>query len=122
MAEAATVRYESADGVARIALTRPEKRNALNARMFSELAEAAERAAGDDGARVVVVSGDGTSFCAGIDVAELGRLASIERTEIPSFVEFAQRPFRAIASLPKPTIASVQGHAVGAGFQLALAC
>ena len=117
-----TVRYESADGVARIALARPDKRNAINAQMFEDLAECAERAASDESARLVVVSGDGSSFCAGIDIAELARLASIDRSEIRSFVEFAQRPFRALALMPKPSIAAVQGHAVGAGFQLALAC
>lgn len=117
-----TVRYESADGVARIALARPDKRNAMNAQMFDELALAAERAASDDHVRLVVVSGDGPSFCAGIDLAELAKLVSIDPTEIRSFVAFAQRPFRALALLPKPSIASVHGHAVGAGFQLALAC
>ncbi len=94
----------------------------MHAQMFAELAEAAERAASDGSVRLVVVSGDGSSFCAGIDVAELGRLASIDRSEIRSFVELAQRPFRALGLMPKPSIAAVQGHAVGAGFQLALAC
>lgn len=122
MAEPGTVRFEAADGVARIALARPDKRNAMDAQMFTELADAAERAASDEGVRVVVVSGDGPSFCAGIDVAELGRLAGVDPSEIRPFVEFAQRPFRALGLLPKPTIAAVQGHAVGAGFQLALAC
>src|SRR5262245_17337395 len=116
------IRYDTEDGVARIALARPEKRNALNAPMFVELAAAAERAASDESVRLVVVSGGGASFCAGIDVAELGRLASIDRSEIRPYVELAQRPFRALALMPKPTIAAVQGHAVGAGFQLALAC
>ena len=118
----ATIRYEVGDGIARIALARPDKRNAMNAQMFDELAECAQRAASDESVRLVVVSGDGPSFCAGIDVAELARLASIDRSEIRSFVEFAQRPFRALALMPKPSIAAVQGHAVGAGFQLALAC
>jgi enoyl-CoA hydratase/carnithine racemase len=118
----ATTRYEAADGIARIALARPDKRNAMNAQMFDELADAAERAASDERVRLVVVSGDGPSFCAGIDIGELARLASIDRSEIRSFVEFAQRPFRTLALMPKPSIAAVQGHAVGAGFQLALAC
>ena len=118
----ATIRYEAEGGIACIALARPDKRNAMNAQMFDELADAAERAASDESVRLVVVSGDGPSFCAGIDVAELARLASIDRSEIRSFVEFAQRPFHTLALMPKPSIAAVQGHAVGAGFQLALAC
>jgi len=117
-----TIRYGSADGVARITLARPDKRNAMSAQMFAELGDAAERAAADEEVRVVVVSGDGLSFCAGIDLAELARLASIDRSEIRPFVELAQRPFRALALMPKACIAAVQGHAVGAGFQLALAC
>jgi enoyl-CoA hydratase/carnithine racemase len=75
MAEFETLRYGVHDGVATIELARPEKRNALNAQGFTELGDAAERAAGDAGIRVVVIRGEGPSFCAGIDVALLGQLA-----------------------------------------------
>jgi enoyl-CoA hydratase/carnithine racemase len=72
---------------------------------------------GDD-VRVVVVAGEGESFSSGIDTAAFGDVQ-----EDPSeMIRRAQAPFRALADLTVPTIASVRGHALGAGMQLALAC
>ena len=128
MIEFETIRYELDDGLARITLARPDKRNAVNQAMFTELGDAAEKAAGDSRVRAVLVAGDGPSFCAGIDLALLGELgnlaaqASEEEGGFRSFVRAAQRPFRFLARMPKPAVAAVQGHAVGAGLQLALAC
>lgn len=96
--------------------------------MFTELGDAAEQAATDTVARAVLVAAEGPSFCAGIDLALIGKLAGLasraseDAGGFHSFVRQAQRPFRALAQMPKPTVAAVQGHAVGAGFQLALAC
>ena len=116
-----TIRYEVADAVAAITLSRPDKRNAVDLDMFRELGEATDRAASDPDVRVTLVSGEGKSFCAGID---LNALASIDPSGAPfqGFLRMAQRPFRNLAAMAKPTIAAVHGHAVGAGFQLALAC
>jgi enoyl-CoA hydratase/carnithine racemase len=122
VAEFETLRYGIHDGVATIELARPEKRNALNAQSFTELGDAAEKAAADSGIRVVVVEGQGPSFCAGIDIALLGQLAGTRGARFRSFVRTAQRPFLILSQMDKPTVAAVQGHAVGAGFQLALAC
>jgi 2-(1,2-epoxy-1,2-dihydrophenyl)acetyl-CoA isomerase len=122
LAEFETVRYGVHDGVATIELARPDKRNALNAQAFTELGDAAERAASDTGIRVVLVRGQGPSFCAGIDVTLLGQLAGTRGARFRTFVRTAQRPFQILAQMDKPTVAAVQGHAVGAGFQLALAC
>lgn len=116
------IRYELLKGgVSAITLARPDKRNALSAEMFEELAEVVERAGGDESARCVLVRGEGPSFCAGIDVAAFVRIAGAQE-QFPEFIARAQRGFRALATLPKPTVAAVQGHALGAGFQLALAC
>jgi len=117
-----TLRYQATNGVARITLARPDKRNAINAQMFAELGEAAELAGGDPEVRAVLVTGDGQSFCAGIDLTTLGELSGIKEPELRSFIRMAQRPYLAIARMEKPTVAAVQGHALGAGFQLALAC
>jgi enoyl-CoA hydratase/carnithine racemase len=120
-----TVRYEKRDGMAVITLARPEKRNAINREMFVEVAEAAEEAGADPEVQGVLLAGDGVSFCAGIDLnllAEFGTLAAMPGARIRSFVRFAQRPFAVLSSLEKPSLAAVQGHALGAGFQLALAC
>jgi 2-(1,2-epoxy-1,2-dihydrophenyl)acetyl-CoA isomerase len=122
LAEFETLRYGVHDGVATIELARPDKRNALTAQAFNELGDAAERAVGDPGIRVVLVTGQGPSFCAGIDIALLGQLAGTRGARFRSFVRTAQRPFLALAQMDKPSVAAVQGHAVGAGFQLALAC
>lgn len=122
MADFETLRYGVHDAVATIELARPDKRNAVNAQMFTELGDAAERAAADPGIRAVLVKGQGPSFCAGIDVTLLGQLAGTRGARFRSFVRTAQRPFLALAQMDKPTVAAVQGHAVGAGFQLALAC
>jgi enoyl-CoA hydratase/carnithine racemase len=122
MSEYQTIRCETHDGVARITLARPEKRNAMNAAMFQELGEATQHVGDDDAIRLVIVAGEGPSFCAGIDLGALAGLAGAARERFREFVGMAQRPYRLLASMRKPVIAAVQGHAIGAGFQLALAC
>jgi enoyl-CoA hydratase/carnithine racemase len=124
MSEFSTLRYEVADGIASITLARPDKRNAMNDVLFTELGEATQEAAIDPEARVVLVSGEGKAFSAGIDLTmfsheafQTGGGANFQR-----FVTMAQRPFRNLQTMAKPAVAAVQGHALGAGFQLALAC
>ena len=119
-----TIQYVVEDHVATITLARPQKRNAMNQAMFIQLGEAAELAATDLDVRGVIVTGDGPSFCAGIDLALLAELGAMGAgsTEFGMFIQMAQRPFRLLATMGKPTIAAVRGHALGAGFQLALAC
>ena len=122
MADFETIKYGVHDGLATITLARPDKRNAINAQMFTELGDAAERAANDPGIRVVLVIGEGAAFSAGVDVLLLNQLAGTRGARFRSFVRVAQRPYYILASMDKPTVAAVQGHAIGAGFQLALAC
>ena len=122
MADFETIKYGVHDGLATITLARPDKRNAINAQMFTELGDAADRAANDPGIRVVLVTGEGQAFCAGIDVLLLNQLSGTRGARFRSFVRTAQRPYYLLASMDKPTVAAVRGHAVGAGFQLALAC
>ena len=128
MPQFASIRYEASQGLARITLARPAKRNAVTLQMFQELGDATEAAGSDPEVRGVVVAAEGPSFCAGIDVALLAELAPLaaRAAEDPdgfrAFVRLAQRPYLNLARMPKPTVAAVQGHALGAGFQLALAC
>jgi enoyl-CoA hydratase/carnithine racemase len=122
MADFETIRYGVHDGVATIELARPDKRNAINAQMFGELGDAAERAAADPGIRAVLVKAQGSVFCAGIDVTLLGQLSGTRGARFRSFVRTAQRPYQLLAQMDKPSVAAIQGHAMGAGFQLALAC
>jgi 2-(1,2-epoxy-1,2-dihydrophenyl)acetyl-CoA isomerase len=122
MADLETIRYGVHDGVATIELARPDKRNAINAQMFTELGDAADRAAGDPGIRAVLVRAQGPVFCSGIDVTLLGQLSGTRGARFRSFVRTAQRPYQLLAQMDKPSVAAIQGPAVGAGFQLALAC
>jgi enoyl-CoA hydratase/carnithine racemase len=117
-----TIRCEVRDGIATVALARPDKHNAMNLAMFGELAEAADLVAINDDVRVVLVRGDGPSFCAGIDVGDLAGMAGATADDVRSLATRAQRPFLAIAAMEKPSVAIVHGHALGAGFQLAAAC
>ncbi len=122
MTDFETIRYHTGEGLARITLARPEKRNAINSAMFAELAQATAAAAADPDVRVVLLDAEGPAFCAGIDLALLAELSGAIGSDPHSFVARAQEPFRTLATMTKPAVAAVQGHAIGAGFQLALAC
>jgi len=91
--------------------------------MRRDLAEALEHAASDRGVRVVIVTGAGRGFCAGADVAYMAQL--MERQDVEEFTRLlgaGRRVVTAIRQMTKPVIASVNGAAYGAGFNLALAC
>ena len=122
VAEFETIKYGIHDGLATIELARSDKLNAMSAQMFTELGDAAERAAADPGIRVVLVKGQGRAFSAGIDVLLLGQLAGTRGARFRAFVKTAQRPYLLLATMEKPTVAAIHGHALGSGFQLALAC
>jgi len=126
--EFSTVRFEqSDDGVGWLTLTRPEKRNAQSPTMWTELYELGKRLSTDDTLRGLVVRGEGKSFSAGIDLAEglngqLVEWAALPPEEVVPAVGTVPWTFTWIRRLPCVTVAAVQGHAFGAGFQLALAC
>lgn len=110
-------------GIATITLNRPEKLNAFAGHMRRDLALALERAASEPGVRVVVVTGAGRGFCAGADVAYMSEL--MERQDIEEFTRLlgaGRRVLTTIRQMQKPVIASINGAAYGAGFNLALAC
>ncbi len=111
------------DGITTITLNRPEKLNALAGHMRGDLAEALEAAGSDRAVHVVVLTGSGRGFCAGGDVAAMAEL--IERSDAEEFSRLlgsARRVVTAIRHMTKPVIASINGPAFGAGFNLALAC
>ncbi|HYN83838.1 MAG TPA: enoyl-CoA hydratase/isomerase family protein [Pyrinomonadaceae bacterium] len=110
-------------GVATVTLNRPEKLNAFAGHMRRDLAEALERAGSDRAVRVVVVTGAGRGFCAGADVKFMQEL--MERDDVEEFRRLlgaGRRVLTTIRQMTKPVIASVNGPAFGAGFNLALAC
>ena len=113
------------EGVARVTLNRPEKKNALDPDMFAALDQALARLEGEPDLRCVVLSGSGGSFCAGLDVASF---ASAPRL-IPSLMRplpgrsynLAQRIAWGWRELPVPVIAALEGEVLGGGLQIALA-
>jgi 2-(1,2-epoxy-1,2-dihydrophenyl)acetyl-CoA isomerase len=110
-------------GVATVTLDRPEKLNAFAGHMRRDLADALEHAASDRSVRVVVITGAGRGFCAGADVAYMAQL--MERQDVDEFTRLlgaGRRVLTTIRQMAKPVIASVNGAAYGAGFNLALAC
>ena len=110
-------------GIVTITLNRPERLNALVDHMRRDLAEALEEAGSDPDVRVVVLTGAGRAFCAGGDVNFMAEL--VERGDSEEFARLlgaARRVILAIRHMTKPVIASINGAAEGAGFNLALAC
>jgi enoyl-CoA hydratase/carnithine racemase len=105
----------------RVTLNRPEARNAVSAAMLGELEGALRTAAADPECRVVVMSGSGKDFCAGADVAELTDAAG-GMAPAASYGGAVETLLRSIEELPRPVIAAVQGAALGAGCQIAVAC
>jgi methylglutaconyl-CoA hydratase len=115
------IRYETADGVGRITLDRPEKRNALHPELIARLQDAFERAGGDPAARVILLCGAGPDFCAGLDLASLAGEPDDPLAHLGSARALADL-YLAIRRLPKPVIAAVHGRAYGGGAGLATAC
>ncbi len=118
-------------GVADVRLNRPEKMNALDPAMFQGLIETADALAKEPSLRCVVLSGEGRSFCAGLDFGNFQGMADGERSggERPRDITQAdedrithrgQQAVYGWTTLPVPVIAAVHGHALGGGAQLAL--
>ena len=106
--------------IASISLNRPDKLNAINAQMLAELHQAMDAAEGDERVRVITLQGIGRAFCSGFDLGELQIGAGGEATR-----KVLEEDFRLILRFwnsPKPTLAAVQGYALGGGLELALAC
>jgi methylglutaconyl-CoA hydratase len=114
--------YETNGGIARLTLNRPDKRNALDGDLISELAAAMDASAQDPSVRVVVLSGAGQDFCAG---ADLDALESTLGSGILQNVADARRLanlFTAMRNHPRPLVAAVRGRALAGGCGLATAC
>jgi enoyl-CoA hydratase len=119
--EPAAVRYESAPPVARITINRPEKRNALNVAVMSELRSAFAKAREDESIRVVVLTGEGDkAFSAGGDLG--GFTAEQSKVEQHRLRGTLVDLFEDMTRLGKPIVARVNGHALAGGFGLMCAC
>jgi len=115
-----TVAISDQDGIRRITLDRPRKRNALNSATMAAICDALEAAAADAEIRAVVLAGNGVVFSAGGDLAEMAEPAT--EAQKATRTALMLRLFDLPATLPLPVIAAVHGSAVGAGAALALAC
>jgi enoyl-CoA hydratase len=109
------VDLELADGVAVVTLNDPDRRNALSAELVAGIIEAFDQIEADPSVAVVIVTGAGTAFCAGADLGDLSRVGEEGLRQI-------YEGFLRVARSPLPTIAAVNGPAVGAGMNLALVC
>src|SRR5687767_14756560 len=115
-----SIKFERADGIARITLDRPDRLNSFTRAMHGELRDALA-SLGD--ARVVVLTGAGRGFCAGQDLNDRAVSAEGHPVDLGLTVETAWNPLiRTLTSLPQPVIARVNGVAAGAGANIALAC
>jgi 2-(1,2-epoxy-1,2-dihydrophenyl)acetyl-CoA isomerase len=123
MTEYQHLRVETAsDGVRTITLDRADKLNAVNGALASALVTALADAARDDAVRVVVITGAGRAFCAGLDLSSPPELPSATRAERLDPFAWVGKWVLSVLACEKPVIASVNGPAAGAGFGLALAC
>ena len=109
------------EGVRTITLDRPERLNAVNPALADALPRAVDDAAADDAVRVVVITGAGRGFCAGLDLAEPAALDAGSRAGRLEPLAWVGRWVLALRRCEKPVIAAVNGAAAGAGFGLALA-
>jgi enoyl-CoA hydratase/carnithine racemase len=119
------------DGIADVRFDRVDKRNALDGEMFSAIAAAGERLKTEPGVRVVVISGNGPSFCAGLDFSTFESMAGGETADTPrrgnpgqiepgQITHLGQQVAWVWQEVPVPVIAAVHGHALGGGLQIAL--
>jgi enoyl-CoA hydratase/carnithine racemase len=117
------VRIEIADGVADVRMVRAAKHNGLDGSMFESLSEAIDELEGDDDLRAVVLSGEGPSFCAGLDIKsfmESGGPVLLDRGE-GELANLAQKvAYGWREKVPVPVIAAIHGACFGGGLQIAL--
>jgi 2-(1,2-epoxy-1,2-dihydrophenyl)acetyl-CoA isomerase len=112
-----TVTYQVSNGVATITLNRPEALNAITIELAREWRAALEAAAGDGQVRCIVIAGAGRGFCAGAD------LKTIQTKPVGDLLRQDFHPIlKLITETPKPVLAAINGAAVGAGANIALAC
>jgi 2-(1,2-epoxy-1,2-dihydrophenyl)acetyl-CoA isomerase len=118
-----TIRYGASDGVATIALARPEKLNAFNAAMHAELRAALDAAEQDGAVRCVVLTGEGRGFSSGQDLTEVRPSGPGGELDVGARLDSDYNPLvKRLYGFPKLTIAALNGPAAGAAANIAMAC
>lgn len=106
------------NGILIITLNRPDKLNALNAEVLSELSELLNTAKNDSSVKALLITGNGKAFCAGADIQQL---QTADNYSGLSFAQQGQHCFNSLENLGKPSIAAINGYAFGGGCELAMA-
>lgn len=117
-----TLHTHTESGILTITMNRPDKRNALNPEMMEDLTHAFAAVGDDPGCRVVLLTGAGSAFCAGLDIDHLATMNA--KTPAEHRVDSARiaRLLRTLYNTPRPTIAAVNGAAIAGGMGLATIC
>ena len=128
MTHYSTLHTHTDSGIHTILLNRPEKRNALTPQLIADLTQALEAFAASTICRVVIITGAGSAFCAGLDLEHLRTMSEASSSD-PRFAETCRTEAQSVAtllhtlySLPKPTIAAVNGPAIAGGMGIATLC
>ena len=117
------IRFETADGIARITLDRPDRLNSFTTQMHGDLRDALSRVATAGDARVVLLTGAGRGFCAGQDLSDRDVAPGAAPVDLGASIAENYRPLvLALRNLPVPVVCAVNGVAAGAGANVALAC
>lgn len=117
-----TLSIEKVGRIATLTLNQPERRNAMSQRMAEEFPLAVAELGEDPNLQVVVLTGAGNAFCAGGDLDDLFEQTDWPATRIQTHMGRFYRAFLSIIDLPVPTIAAINGAAIGAGYAVALGC
>lgn len=120
----ADVSYEVSDGVATLTLNRPERMNTISGPMLDELTRLLVKAGEDREVRVIVLTGTGRAFCAGLDLgqAQKGEGIGSSSATFSATIDLRNTPPTVLHALDKPVIAALNGSAAGYGMDLALGC
>ena len=114
-----TVQLKKEPPLGWIYLNRPDKRNAINEQLMKDLRQAVDDLVLDDQIKVIVITGNGKAFCAGADITQFKSLNGLTAWE---FARKGRELMDYIENIPKPTIAMINGYALGGGLELAMAC
>ncbi|MGB5289439.1 MAG: enoyl-CoA hydratase/isomerase family protein, partial [Ignavibacteriaceae bacterium] len=113
------IKYETKDGIGILSLNRPEKRNALHPELVKQMKAKLKELEKDGSLDVLIITGEGKSFCAGADLEYLNRLRDFSSLENEKDSRELAELFLLIYNFPKPVIAAVSGAAIAGGCGLA---
>ncbi len=116
------IKYSEENGIAYLILNRPEKRNALHPQMVDLIIKKLDEIKYQENIKVLIITGEGKSFCAGADLSYLNELQNYSIAENEKDSEKLAEMFLSVYNFPKPTIAAVNGNAIAGGCGLASVC